>query len=582
MMVRVVLAALALAAALPGIARGEELPKPGELPPPGSYERQSLDRALGELKLEVEPAPDGKVLRKIWVVNYEVFGPRNGFLQFFNVFHRTTRWRQIAREVVLQPGHVWDPQKIWETERKLRDPIFTSLVVLMPVKSGVPGKVDLLVVTRDVWSLRFNTNFEFQSGTFVAFTASISENNFLGLRKQTAAVFSMDQGSIFFGPLYVNKNIAGTRLRLSTHAGPLFSRATGKLEGSRSSTALTYPFWSTDSKWGGGLTVSHYDGVVRVFQGLQLRTYDDPDTPEVEAVPWTYDQRNISAEAVATQSFGRKVVQRVSGAYDLAVQRPTLRSDFNQPAEVRDAFVRDVFPRSERTSSLVARYQVFTPRYVAYRDIDTYDLREDASLGPDLTVSVGSALKLIGSEQNFLFGSVAAGYTLDWSGDGFVRVSATTSSRMSGTDFYDGRLELAAKLATPRLGGIARIAARVEADALLDERQNRFYTLGGTSGLRGYPIGDFIGERRVRANVELRSMPLKLWFFRAGGIAFVNAGHAADHVRDLSLQADVGVGIRWLIPQLSPLAYRLDWAIPLTGQTPGFPGRLLIGVDQVF
>ena len=93
-----------------------------------------------------------------------VFGPRDRFLQFFNLFHYTTRGISIEREVTLQPGERWDDTKILETERRLRDPILTARVVVVPVRSAAPGTVDLLVVTRDVWSLRMNSNYELQAG----------------------------------------------------------------------------------------------------------------------------------------------------------------------------------------------------------------------------------------------------------------------------------------------------------------------------------------------------------------------------------------------------------------------------------
>ncbi|HEU5057866.1 MAG TPA: hypothetical protein VFU21_15145, partial [Kofleriaceae bacterium] len=87
-------------------------------------------------------------------------------------------------------------------------------------------------------------------------------------------------------------------------------------------------------------------------------------------------------------------------------------------------------------------------------------------------------------------------------------------------------------------------------------------------------------------NVELRTLPLKVLFTRAGGILFWDFGHAADCYAGcetpLRLHHDVGIGIRALIPQLQPYVLRLDWAIPLTGTTAGFPGRIVAGVQQVF
>jgi hypothetical protein len=550
--------------------------------PRGRYEAEALAQALADLALEVEPTPAGKVLDRIWIMNLEVFGPRTSFLRWFNVFHRTTRWRQVEREVILRPGELWDQDKLQETERKLRDPLFSSLVVVVPVKSPHAGRVDLLVVTRDVWSLRFNSRFEIQEQTFTDLTLSISENNFFGARKQLALVFDMDQSDIFVGPLYVDKNIAGTRLQLRLYGGPLFSRETGELEGSQSSTTFQYPLWSLQERWAAGIGVTHFSGVVRDFIGTDLRLYDDPDTDEVEEVPWRYQQRNVDIETSVTRSFGKRVLHRVSVGHDFHVQRPDVPEDFAFGDTVRDAFVRDVFPRSERTSSLFGRVNIFTADFVAYRDISTYDLSEDARLGPDATVTAGAALELLGSEANFLFASASSSYTQDWSGDGFARVLVSANARLEDGDLIDNRVDVGAKVVTPRVRDLFRVVAQASASRLLAERQNRFLTAGGDNGLRGYRIRGFNGQARVLANVELRSMPVALWFARAGAVAFWDVGHAADTFGDLGFRHDLGAGVRWLLPQLSPLVYRLDWAIPLTGATRGFPGRVIFGVDQVF
>lgn len=553
-----------------------------QLRPRGGYEAEALAQALASLGLEEETAPEGKTLDRIWVVNLEVFGPRTGFLRWFNVFHRTTRWRQIEREVILRPGEAWDQRKLEETERKLRDPLFSSLVVVVPVVSPHPGRVDLLVVTRDVWSLRFNSRFEIQEQKFTELTLSISENNFLGARKQLALVLDMDQSDFFVGPLYVDKNIAGTRLQLRIYGGPLFSRETGELEGSQSSTTFAYPLWSLQRKWAAGIAVTHFSGVVRDFIGTDLRTYDDPDTPDVEDVPWRYEQRNVDVETAVTRSFGTDVLHRVSVGHDFHVQRPDLPDDFAFSDTVRDAFVRDVFPRSERISSLFARLNVFTPTYIAYRDISTYDLSEDARLGPDATLTAGAALEAIGSEADFVFATAEVGYTHDLRGDGFARIAATGSMRLQDGELIDNRVDVVAKVITPRLGNLVRVAAQVQANRRLNEQQNRFLTVGGDDGLRGYRIRAFNGQARVLANLEVRSMPVAIWFARAGATVFWDVGHAAETFSDLGLRHDVGAGIRWLLPQLSPLVYRLDWAIPLTGSGRGLPGRIIFGVDQIF
>ena len=52
---------------------------------------------------------------------------------------------------------------------------------------------------------------------------------------------------------------------------------------------------------------------------------------------------------------------------------------------------REILPRSERASSLFARYSFFTPVYRTYRNMDSFDLGEDQQLGPDATAQVAAA-----------------------------------------------------------------------------------------------------------------------------------------------------------------------------------------------
>jgi hypothetical protein len=116
--------------------------------------------------------------------------------------------------------------------------------------------------------------------------------------------------------------------------------------------------------------------------------------------------------------------------------------------------------------------------------------------------------------------------------------------------------------------------------------------------LRGYTIGDQRGQTAALANLEVRSRPVSVASFRLGGLVFCDVGDAADSatgsgtvarvwrsLRALDPLADVGVGMRLLIPQLNSYVLRLDWAFPTVSSklTPaGWPGRISAGFRQVF
>jgi len=555
----------------------------------GSYERGALALALAERGLEVEPTPAGKTVRRIHVVTIPVFGVEEGFLRWFNMFHVTSREEMVAREVLVRPGEKWNEARVDETRRRLRDPLFTSVVVAVPVQAagGSQNIVDLLVVTRDVWSLRMNSRYEVQESVLTELSLSLSENNLFGLRKQVALVFDMDLGSYSIGPQYVDKNIAGTHLTLTSEVDAVFGRYSNELEGTKSATTFAYPLWSLDREWGAEIDVSHFDAVRRSFLGTELRPYE---TEAGMVIPWEYDERDFDVESTATRQLGGEAAKhRITLGHRLSVQRPSVRDDFPGDEAARAEFEREVLPRSERASSVFAHYSFFTPVYTVYRNVDTFDLAEDVRLGPEFTAEIGSALKPIGSEVNFLYGSLSAAWTIDVGEDGYLRASAATSGRRQGGDFIDKSRSASLSAASPRFFGM-RLAARAAWTRRYDETNNRLFTLGGDSGLRGYAIGAFVGTGRqpVRfvANAELRTAAVPIWFSRVGGILFWDGGHAADCYRGCAqpfeLHQDVGVGARVLIPQAQPYVFRFDWAVPLDGPTSGFPGRFIAGVNQIF
>jgi hypothetical protein len=553
-------------------------------PPPklGSYERSGLDYALKVRELTIEESPQGKLLGRIVVVNLDVFGKAEGALRYLNFLHVTTREKVIRREVLLRPGDLWDSELILETQRRLKDPLFTSLVVVVPVESKEAARVDLLVVTRDIWSLRMNSAFEYFQGSLIGLQLSVAENNIFGLRKHGAFVFDMNQGSFTLGPQYVDKFLLGTRLQLTTRFNTIFSRETREFEGTSSGTSLSYPLWSFRQKWGGDVSMTHSNFISRSFLGSNLEPVDLENTPEEEALPRIFEVQSLRVTSRVRRSFGRGIKQNISFGHSLSVFRPDFIEGFEANAAEREAFAAQVFPRSERISALFARYRLFTPKFVMYRNLNSFDLTEDVRLGPDISVGISLALKPIGSENSFYQPDASASYVLDLAGDGFVRVATSASSRIQDGESVDNLSRSSIKIATPRVADTFRVVAQADLGLRLRERGNGRFRIGGTNGLRGYQILEFTGQKQLLTNFEVRSMPLKFLFARAGGLLFWDMGHAADRLEQLRMKHSVGFGLRTLVPQLQPIVFRFDWAFPLQGASAGFPGRISAGVAQVF
>ena len=584
----------------------------------GSYEKQAIASALARTGLEIEPEPDGKVLRRIHVVNLDVFSPRDGFLQMFNYFHRTTREEMIEREVLLDPGQAWNPDVVAETERKLRDPVFSVLAVIVPVRAArgdTATQVDMLVVTRDVWSLRLNSDFESQQSKLTYLLIAPSENNFLGLRKLAAGKFEMGQGDYSVGLLYVDKNLSGRRLRMDLRGDGIFRRVPGEYvgepngyEGERLQGLLSRPFWSLSSRWAGGISFFHERRVVRLFRGTELDTctfpgdMTDPETGRCSAdhPPYAYRRRLGSVQYSVSHQLGDSLKQRFEIGHRVTVQRPSLVDGFpeDQPVEgmasdttVGELFKEAVFPRSERASEIFFDYDVFENNFVQLRNFNTYDLPEDARFGPSLSIELSASLEPIGADNTFASAGFSAGWAFLWSPGGFINLTAGASTRRDEGEFVDNVVSARFNAATPMLYKLFRVIGRFSTTTLIKDRGNlgSGVRLGGANGLRGFAIGQFPSRApsdseddlfRVIGNLEVRTAPFKLGFTRGGALVFFDIGDVSYSVDDLSLHADAGFGLRFLIPQLSSLVYRFDWAFPFEGAT--FPGRIILGAGQAF
>ena len=566
----------------------------------GTLEREAVDDALALRGLVIDPEPQGKTIAQVHVVNLDVFLARERVpLVWANIFHRTTREHHVRRESLLQAGDRYDQDLVEETTRNLQDPSLSSVVAMLPVKSATPGMVDLLIVTRDIWSLRFNQDYEIQQGQIIYYTASLSENNLFGWRKNLAVVFVMDQGEMSFGPSYIDPNILGTRLKLQVAFSWIWARqigaiAAGPLEGSSSHFRLEYPLWALARHWGAYSDFQHFDGVRRRFEGTDLRLVPVSDgaslaTPPVgPTAPWEYGLRTIALSSAVTRSFPRPaLIQRISLGHELNLVRPFLLADFPYPcgAPERTRFSQLVFPLSERSADLFLLYQLFTPRYRTYRDLNTFDFREDMRLGPSLSLKAGRASELFGSDKDFSLLQASLDLTAGWWG-GLESVGGSWEGRLAGNEMTDQLVQGRASLATPVLARLVRLVAVGNVGFLFVNARKRYFAVGGDNGLRGYPVGQFVGTgAEFSGHIEARSTALKLAFLRLGGLLFFDAGHAAADAGSLTLYDDVGFGLRLLIPQLDTHSLRADWAFPLrpaSGMPAGWPGRMSFGFRQVF
>jgi len=568
----------------------------------GSLERQSVDRAIKDRGYVVDPAPWGKAIGAVQVYNEDVFSdpiPKSWrftrwAIGLANNLHYTTRESATYGELVIHEGDVWDQAKVEESARLLRDPLYSSVAVTLPVKSKDPAKVDLLVVTRDIWSLRLNTNYTFQVGKLTNLSFSLSENNFLGNRNVLALAFTMDQGAIATGPLFIDKNVLGEHVSFSARVDDILTRDDliqhGRFhnEGSDSTVTVSRPLWSLASEWSASATFTHSFSVIRRFQGTSIQGYDDPDTAEVEAIPTEFEFRRWGTSVQATRQLGTDIKHQVSIGYSLNDQRPSFLDlpGFTTDPALRAAFARDIFPHSEVTSTPFVSYTLYTPTYRTVHNVGTFDLVEDFRTGPQVDATVATSLRSLGSDTHFTRPSLGLSYTLPWCVDGYARATAAISGRYQGGAWIDDTASTSLRLVTPSWW-IGRIVAQGVMSTRWHDTTNAFIAIGGDPGLRAFTVNQFVvpagasSSRLVSAQLEGRTEPFALWVLRLGGVLFYDLGGVGESLAHTALHHDVGVGFRMLIPQTARDVFRFDLPIALDGPNAGRP-RFIASFESAF
>jgi hypothetical protein len=588
-----------------------------------SLEKRSIIRTLLRRGLEVDPEPWGKQIQEVVVENEDVFAEDN-WLQFFNNFHYTTREHRVREELTIQAGEVWDQARVEESARRLHDPLYTSVVALLPVRSSVPGRVMLLVVTRDIWSLRLNTQYTFQQGALTNLSFSLSENNFLGSRDVVAASIVMDGGAIAVGPYFIDKDFLGKHISVTVRADDIITRQAGKMfdpasnmfipiavdpvglqdahtlhsEGSDAAISVGRPLWSLASEWGWGTSFTYSNAIARSFTGVDPRTtmsdpyelYTDPNS----GLPYEYRSKSTALSVSGVRQWGSKYKHQVSFGYTLSSFRASVLPQYqNLDPMTLAQFAADVFPRSETISQPYVGYAFFEPRYQTVRNVGTYELAEDVSLGPSFSASVAQGLTALGGDLNFTRPSLGVGYVWPLAKDGFIHPSASGTMRfqtngLHGWSSIDNSATAQLRIATPTFDWF-RLIAQTEVDTRWHDTQNSYYVIGSDSGLRGYNVNQFRSarndsSRRATGQLEMRTVPVPWWVFRVGAVAFYEIGGVAESLQHINLYNDVGFGLRALVPQTSRELFRIDLAFPLQA-TPGsgvFAPHFLAGFQSYF
>ncbi len=545
-------------------------------------EESLAQEALQAYGWEEEPDPEGKRIEAIEVYVAEVFDERDPVPNFVNIFHVKTRDPIVRQEVLQQVGDKWEAGRITETERNLRKIRQHSVANVVAARGSQPNTIRLLIVVKDVWSLRLNSDWEQGTSGLDYLILSPSEENLAGLRVALKGNFILQRDRYYVGGGLSYPRIGGSRYSVAIGGGLFRERFTGAPEGSYGSFEFKLPQYSRLSKWAYGAEASWQFSKAREYRRGEIatNTVELPDGT-TELVPRIYHTDDIEADYWGLRSWG--LLHKLDLEFRIFIDHRRYRlplENRNSPAAL-EVFEEQYLPVSDRRISPLINLSVYETRFLRTFNIETLGLQEDIRLGYGISTSLFAGSSALGSTRNFVGTNVKMSYTLPL-GTGLLHAGVRNRILVGDKNRHEGYFSARTRVVSPSLD-----FARLHFDSYVGLRYMDYlnvspFYLGGTNRLRGHPAGSLAGKNIFVSNLELRTFSINILSAEVGLAAFYDVGDTAYEGEPFVLRQGLGAGVRVLFPQAERTVMRLDWGFPLGNGLDPWPGTYVFTFGQAF
>jgi hypothetical protein len=496
--------------------------------------------------------------------------------QAMNGVHFNTRQYVVRRELLFAEGDPFDPGALAETERNLRNLGYLNRIRVTPTDTTADGRVNILVSTRESWSLQTNLAYARSSGGDTRWSVQFADKNFLGHGATLGAGLGADENSSYWNLWLHKRRVTSLGLQVGIDYA---QRGDGHYRGlklSRPFYAQNDPWAAAVSAWDGQTDVRHYfsnAGPVGVDPTSSSSLYAKLPMRR-QGVEFLFQKRlsDPAADRVWRLGVGGRITDQ-----DLELDSQTLWQlsddrfvDLGFLAEPGQPTARDQGTTVYPYLSLNIQGRGWTKA----RFIMKYGPVEDIPLDWGLTLRTGPSGPAMGSTTGF--GGATWYSELEFSrwlqlGPGLWNVSGGGMWQAGDRDNRFHRFVLNTGWIVRRGPEKHPWITRVFAEYGSGERLagSEALLLGLSRGLRTLEFDGMAGDRLVRWNLEQGKATdwEVLGLFRLGAAVFYNGGRAwwTDEASDFNdIRHEVGAGLR-LGPTRSASANvsRLDvsWAL---------------------
>ncbi|HEX7063334.1 MAG TPA: hypothetical protein VF200_15280 [Woeseiaceae bacterium] len=490
----------------------------------------------------------GATIGKIVLLKQNVFDPTQPgedrwLYRLANRWHILTRDSVIRQQLLFREGDRFRARLLAESGRILRsnDYLYTASVEPLAFHPET-GEVDIIVRTRDVWTLVPGASVS-RSGGANEYYLSLSEKNLLGRGARLRVVYEEDVDreatSFEFSDHNFGHSWVSVELGLSD-----------KSDGMTSELDVIRPFYALDARWSAGV------------QWLEDEREDR-----------LYDLGEEAAEYRHQSDYFKVFGGWSDGLDDGWVRRWTAGFVYDDQvfSEVRMPELPQAVPEDRKLVYPFIGFELLEDDFDVTENRDQIGIPEDFYMGRRVAATLGYAAESFGSDRNALVYTLEASSGFGDIGSKALFLSAQSSGRYEHGELTNGVTSFGVRwynqISDKRLFFTTADVAFGHALDLENPIE-----LGGDSGLRGYPLRYQVGNKRVLFSLEERWFtdwyPFKL--VRIGGAVFADVGRTwGDNPvggPPLGWLRDVGFGLR-LAPTRGgdQKVIHVDIAFPLDG-----------------
>ena len=484
-----------------------EEPRPADFP--SDRELEAAGAVIGNVDIDIRNIFDESDARE-----------RNGLFRLANRLHIRTKMSTVKAQLLFASGDRYSARTLAETERTLRLLSYVYDARVVPVRYA-DGKVDVKVITKDVWTLSPGISFG-RAGGSNSTNFNLQDTNFLGWGKalQVSRGSTVDRTSDTLA--WTDPNVFGSRW---TSALSYVNSS----DGSQRSLQVIRPFYSLDAPWSTKITAVKFDRTISRYNlGDIVDQFKDNET--------SYELSGGVSSGLA-DGWTRRFTFGMRYDRNLFLPTPAISLSARQ------------LPPDRTLSYPFVGFDFLQDKYKKIGDENQIGRTEDLYFGTEVTGEVGLSNSAFGADRKAIMLSTKAQRGIELTELQQLFFTGDFSSRIEDGHARNLIADAAAKYYWRwRTDWLlyAGISGRVT-DSLDPDMQ---VLLGGDNGLRGYPLRYESGTSRALLTVEQRFYtdwyPFRL--ARVGGAIFADVGRTWGSGvignSDPGLLKDVGFGLR--------------------------------------